>query len=347
MPGSKPRQNYEKSINLALQGGGAHGAFTWGVLDRLFEDGRIWIEAISGTSAGAMNAVAVAHGVTVGGDEGARETLENLWRTVSEAGHLSPIKRGPLDIFMGSWGLEYSPGFIASDLMTRLSSPYDLNPLNFNPLERILKKAVDFEAVRACNSVQLYISATNVETGRVRVFEGREVTPDVVMASACLPNLFQAVEIDGTPYWDGGYAGNPVLFPFFDRSKSADVVIVQINPIRREGTPKSARDIIDRVNEITFNQSLLKELRAINFVHRLVEEGKLDDDHYRSVNMHMIESRKQLRALGASSKLNTEWDFLRHLFSIGRDAATRWLDQNYDAIGNRSSIDIRQMFQGT
>lgn len=346
MPGTKPRKEYQKTINLALQGGGAHGAFTWGVLDKLFEDGRIWIEAISGTSAGAMNAVAVAHGVTVGGDEGARETLEKLWHTVSEAGTLSPLKRGPLDVFMGSWGLEYSPGYIASDLMTRLTSPYELNPLNFNPLERILKKAVDFDAVRACQSVALYISATNVETGRVRVFESHEVTPDVVMASACLPTMFQAVEIDGVPYWDGGYAGNPVLFPFFERSRSADIVIVQINPIKREGTPKSARDIIDRANEITFNQSLLKELRAIDFVRRLMSEGKLDNKHYRSINMHMVHARREIRKLGASSKLNTEWDFLRHLFEVGRDAATRWLEENFDAIGEESTVNIRDMFQG-
>lgn len=344
-----PKRNgrtYEKSVNLALQGGGAHGAFTWGVLDRILEDGRIYIEAISGTSAGAMNAVAVADGLMRGGEEGARQVLHDFWKAVSDVGRMSPIQRSVIDVYMGNWSLENSPSYMFFDLLNRVTSPYDLNPMNFNPLRGILEDQIDFDSVAACNKMHVYLSATNVETGRVRVFTREEITPDVVLASACLPFMFHAVEIDGTPYWDGGYMGNPVLFPFYRRSKSDDIVIVQINPVVRKGTPRSAREILDRVNEITFNSSLLKELRAIDFVHRLLEEQALDADQYRNPLVHIIESDAALYNLGASSKLNAEWSFLQHLFEIGRSAAGAWIDRTYDSLGVSSTVDIRAMFQG-
>ncbi|MCG8547890.1 MAG: patatin-like phospholipase family protein, partial [Alphaproteobacteria bacterium] len=227
-------RNSEKSINLALQGGGAHGAFTWGVLDCLLEDGRIDIEAISGTSAGAMNAVVVADGLMRGGNDGARESLERFWRAVSDAGRLSPIQRGPIDVFMGNWSLDHSPSYTFFDLFQRFASPYDVNPYNLNPLKAILENVVDFDRIRGCNLLKIMVTATNVETGRVRIFHCDDVTSDAVMASACLPFMFQAVEIDGVPYWDGGYMGNPALFPFFDECTSDDIVIVQINPVERK-----------------------------------------------------------------------------------------------------------------
>lgn len=340
------KKRHEKSVNLALQGGGSHGAFTWGVLDRIFEDDRLWIEAISGTSAGAMNAVVAAQGMYDGQAEGAREALHNFWRAVSDAGRSSPLLRSPIDILLGNWSLDTSPAFLAMDLINRVSSPYELNPLNINPLKDLLNEFVDFGKVRSCHDLQIFISATNVETGRVRVFDRDETTLDVVLASACLPMMFHAVEIDGQHYWDGGYMGNPVLFPFFDHSPSNDVVIVQINPIVREGVPRTSRGILDRVNEITFNSSLMRELRAIDFVKRLLEDGKLQMDDYKDMRVHMIEARKKMRPLGSSSKANTEWRFLRHLFDIGRDAADQWLAQNYDALGKDSSVDIRAMFDG-
>ncbi|MEO1198586.1 MAG: patatin-like phospholipase family protein [Pseudomonadota bacterium] len=335
-----------KSVNLALQGGGAHGAFTWGVLDRLFEEDRLWIEAISGTSAGAMNAVVAAQGMYDGGAQGAREALESFWWAVSQAGQTSPIKRSPIDILLGNWSLDTSPGYIMMDLMSRLTSPYDMNPLGLNPLRDLVAEQVDFNKVRDCKDLHIYLSATNVETGRVRVFKREDITLDVVMASACLPFLFKAVEIDGVPYWDGGYMGNPVLFPFIDDSPTDDIIIVQINPIHREGTPRSARDIHNRVNEITFNASLLKELRAIDFVCRLLDEGKLEPGDYRSMKVHMIEARKEMRDLGASSKLNAEWEFLRHLHDIGHKAAGDWLDAHFDDIEVRSTVDLKEMFSG-
>lgn len=339
-------KRHVKTINLALQGGGAHGAFTWGVLDRIFEDERIWIAALSGTSAGAMNAVVASQGMFDGGDEGARIELERFWREVSKAGQMSPVKRSPFDHLTGNWSLDMSPGYVWMDLMSRLASPYDVNPLRINPLRDLVEEFVDFDKVRACGVMPTFISATNVETGRVRVFQREEITLDVVMASACVPYLFHAVEIDGTPYWDGGYMGNPSLFPFFHHSPCDDIVIVQINPVVREGTPKTAQEILNRVNEITFNSSLLKELRAIDFVHRLIEDDKLDQEHYRKMKVHIIEARKKLRPLGASSKLNTEWEFLLHLRDIGRVAAADWIDRHFDDIGVRSTVDLREMFSG-
>ncbi len=343
---SRRSARHEKSVNLALQGGGSHGAFTWGVLDKLFEDDRIWIEAISGTSAGAMNAVVAAQGMYDGGADGARAALEAFWRKVSLAARTSPIQRSPFDVLTGQWSLDNSPGFLVTDLISRLASPYDVNPLGINPLRALLEESVDFAKVRACEDLAIHISATDVETGRGRVFDREEITADVVLASACLPTLFHAVEIEGRHYWDGGFMGNPVIYPFYDSSPADDVVIVQINPVVRPGVPTTARAIAERMNEISFNSSLLKELRAIDFVHRLIEQGKLEEGSYRNVRVHIIEARKQLRPLGASSKVNAEWPFLRLLFGIGRDAATRWLARHYEDIGHRSSVNVRQMFTG-
>ncbi len=342
-PSSRPAR---KPVNLALQGGGAHGAFTWGVLDRLLEDDRLEIEAISGTSAGAMNAVVVADGIMRDGVEGAREGLKRFWMAVSEAGRTSPIQRSPVDVFMGNWSLDNSPTYLFFDLFSRIASPYETNPLNINPLKELLEQVVDFETVRSCDRMKVFVSATNVETGRVTVFDRHHLTCDMVMASACLPLMFQAVEIDGVPYWDGGFMGNPVLFPFFNACVSNDVIIVQINPITRPGVPTSAREILNRMNEISFNSSLLREFRAIDFVSRLLEEGKLDSKQYRHILVHRIEAEDELKPLGASSKLNAEWAFLQHLFGVGRAVAEDWLEKSYDDLGKRSTVDIRAMFQG-
>lgn len=335
-----------KPINLALQGGGAHGAFSWGVLDKLLEDGRIQIEAISGTSAGAMNAVIVADGLMKGGKEAAREALQAFWKAVSHAAKASPIRRSPIDVFMGHWSLDHSPSYLFFDLLNRVASPYELNPFNINPLRDLVAQQVDFESVRACDKMKIFISATNVETGRVKVFRRAELTADAVMASACLPFMFQAVEIEGVPYWDGGYMGNPVLFPFFRNCHSNDVVVVQINPLFRAGTPRTARDILNRVNEITFNSSLMREFRAIDFVDRLIEEGILDTAHYKHVLIHMVHGEAEIKPLGASSKLNAEWAFLTHLRDIGREAGADWLDQHFDKLGRASTVDLRALFQG-
>jgi NTE family protein len=336
----------KKLINVALQGGGSHGAFTWGVLDRLLEDGRFEIEAISGTSAGAMNAAALADGFVRGAENGARERLTSFWKAVSEASKYSIIQRAPLDVLMGNWTLDTSPGFLLFDALNKIASPYEFNPLNLNPLRDLLEQSVDFGNVRNCERPLVFISATNVENGRVKVFNRAEITADVIMASACLPFVFKAVEIDGVPYWDGGYMGNPVLFPFHDTTKSSDYVIIQINPVFRKGAPKTAREIMNRLDEISFNASLMQELRSIDFVKRLIEDKLLDESLYKRVNIHTIAAHEEIAPLGASSKFNAEWAFLQHLFDIGRRAADKWINEAFDMIGVKDTADVRDMYQG-
>jgi len=341
-----------KRINLALQGGGALGAYTWGVIDRILEDDRLEIAAVSGASAGAMNGVVLVEGLAEGGKAGARDALRRFWSGVSDAGRGSPFRRSQIETLFGQWAPTWAgaaminPLALWFDLLTRVASPYEFNPLNLNPLKDVLEGLVDFARVRACTSVRLFISATNVETGRVRVFTNAEITADHVMASACLPLLFQAVEIDGEPYWDGGYMGNPALFPLFETPDTADILIVQINPIERPGAPRRARDIAARINEITFNAALLRELRAIDFVARLLEEGRLDAVRYRKVLVHTVSDDPSLLALDIQSDLNTDFSFFERLFRIGRMACDRWLDENFDALGARSTVDLRRMFQG-
>jgi len=335
-----------KPVNLALQGGGSHGAFTWGVLDRILEDGRLEIAGVSGTSAGAMNAVVLADGFTRDGPEGARSALDRFWQRMSDGAKNSPLRRMPIDMLMGNWGLENNPMYHTMNALAHVASPYQLNPMNINPLRDLVEESIDFDMVRKCTAFKLFISATNVESGRVKVFPRKALTADMVMASACLPDLYQAVEIDGVPYWDGGYVGNPSLFPFYDQTDTDDIVVIQINPIERKGAPKTPQEIQNRRNEISFNASLLKELRAIDFVDRLIRQGKLSVDEYHQVRVHIIENQAELKSLGASSKMNVEWEFLTKLRDLGRDTATRWLDENFAAIGERSTVDLREMFQG-
>jgi NTE family protein len=330
----------EKTINLALQGGGAHGAVTWGVLDRLLEDERIAIDGICGTSAGAMNAAALAAGWVDGGREAARRALEDFWRAISHGARLSPIQPSPIDRLFGGWNLDASPGYLTLDILTRFMSPAVLNPLGYNPLRDIVAAAVDFDKVRACRELKLFVAATNVQTGKVKVFSGEALTLDAVMASACLPQMFSPVVIDGVPYWDGGFMGNPPLVPLFYETRTADCVLVQVNPIVRREIPVTARDILNRVNEITFNSSLLRELRAITFVTRLIDEGKLDPDEYTRVRMHRISADECLEPLSASSNMNADWSFLTHLCEQGRAAATAWLERHFDDLGSRDTIDL-------
>lgn len=335
-----------KCINVALQGGGSHGAFSWGVLDRLLADDRLRIDAVTGASAGAMNAVVLADGLCNGDRDEAREALRKFWDGVALAALASPMRRTPIDAWRGAWSLDTSPGYVWFDLLSRIASPYDVNPLQLNPLLDLISRLVDFDRVRKCTGLQVFISATNVETGRAKVFSREQLTPHHVMASACLPFLYQAVEIDGAPYWDGGYMGNPPLWPLFDHAHSNDVVIVQINPFHRPGAPRRAGEIANRINEITFNASLMRELRAIDFVSRLLADGRLEGTGYRDVFVHMIGDENALRPLGASSKLNAEREFLHVLFEKGREAADCWLAASFDALGKRSSFDVRAIFGG-
>jgi NTE family protein len=334
-----------KKINLALQGGGAHGAFAWGVLDRLLEDERVEIEGISATSAGAMNATVLTYGYASGGRQGARKALDGFWRRVAHIASLSPFQATWLDRLMGNKSLENSPSFLWLEMMTRLVSPYQLNPANFNPLRDALESSVDFRAMHeAPLPIKLYISATNVRSGKVKIFCGNDVTADAVMASGCLPFLFQAVEIDGEHYWDGGYMGNPALYPLIYNCGSRDVLVVHINPLRRDQVPMSAGEIMNRINEISFNSSLMREMRAISFVTALIDDGKVEANGMKRMLIHAISAEEVMGGLGVMSKLNADWEFLAELKEFGRSHAEEWLARNYDALGERSTVDIAKAY---
>jgi NTE family protein len=333
-----------KRVNLALQGGGAHGAFTWGVLDQILGDERLSIEGISGTSAGAMNAVMLADGLCRGGREEAQSRLADFWRSVSSTGNLPALQRAVMERLLSFTPLEGTPVQAWFNALSRYFSPYDVNPLNINPLKDLIERFVDFERLRANTDLQLFISATNVQTGRVRIFPRDKITADAVMASACLPLLFRAVEIDGVPYWDGGYLGNPVIFPFFRRTDTEDVLVVQINPLVRKSTPMSSSEIMNRINEITFNSSLIGEYRAIDFVARLIDQGKLPrgigPGEYRRINVHRIVLDRFGSQLDTYSRLSNDYDFFEMLHVSGKRAARRFLDQHFDDIGVKSTVDL-------
>ncbi len=336
-----------KKIDLALQGGGSHGAFTWGVLDRLLADERIDIEAISGTSAGAVNAVVMACGKLRGEREGARAALAQFWRGLSDSTRGSFLRRTPWQTFTGAWSLDQSPFLAWLDMLSTFASPYDLNPLNYNPLRDQLVAQVDFEQLRETNDLELFVTATNVETGQPRVFRRNQLTVDHVLASACLPSVYQAVVIDGAPYWDGGYMGNPSLWPLFDGTEANDILIVKINPIVRKGVPRTSREIIGRLNEITFNASMLREFRAIDFVQRLIRAGRLDDTAYHDLRIHIVDDDDLMNSINESSKFLTEWPFLEMLRDKGAAAAEAWLGKHYDDLGKRSTVNLRRMFEGS
>jgi NTE family protein len=329
-----------KPINLALQGGGAHGAFTWGVLDQLLEHGRCEIAGISGASAGAVNAVMLADGLTRGGPDEARARLADFWRAVSVDGHLPELQRSVVERlfpFLPREGLWFGA-------MSRLLSPYDLNPLNINPLKELIERFVDFEAIRGDRQRELFISATDVQTGEPRVFTRTEITPEVVMASAALPLLFHAVEIDGVPFWDGGYSGNPAVVPFLRATATEDVLVVQINPRERRKVPTRQSEIMSRVNEINFNASLLSELRGVAFVNRLIDEGRLPrgtrPGEFRRLRLHRIVMEDVSGTDAARGTLNTDYEYFETLRKLGQRATRRFLDAHFDDVGRTSTIDL-------
>ena len=325
-------------IDLALQGGGSHGAFTWGVLDRLLQEPWLRIAGISGTSAGAMNAAVLANGWTEGGAEGARTALEKFWQRVSQAAAFSPLQRSPVDRFMGRWTLDTSPAYLFMDLMSRVLSPYALNPLDYNPLRKILAECVDCNRL-GHSPIRLFITATSVRTGRGRVFRNGEITTEVLLASACLPTMFRAVEIDGEAYWDGGYTGNPTITPLVRETDAHDSILVQINPRERADTPRTAPDILNRLNEISFNSPLMKELRMIALLRQVADPGTGEGARWAQMRTHRIMT-DMLAKFGASSKLNAEWPFLEMLRTEGRRAASEFLDVSGKDLGKRSTADL-------
>jgi NTE family protein len=326
-------------IDLALQGGGAHGAYTWGVLDRLLEEPDLHIEGISGTSAGAMNAAVLASGFADGGGaEGAKAALAAFWERIGWAAQFSPFRRSPLDVLLGRWSLDNSPAYIVYDLTSRLLSPYDMNPHGANPLRDILAESVDF-AHLAQSPIRLFVTATNVRTGRGHVFRNADLSPEVLLASACLPTLFQAVTIGDDTYWDGGYSGNPTITPLVRECGCSDTVLVQVNPVERPGTPRAARDIAARLNEVSFNATLLKELRMLAVLRQVSNPGDCEGARWAAMRIHRISSPMMVE-LGASSKLNGEWDFLQLLHAEGRRCAEEFLSAHANDIGQRSTLDL-------
>ena len=333
-------------INLALQGGGAHGAFTWGALDRLLEEDWIEIAAISGTSAGALNGAALKAGLARGSREAARENLAWLWAQVGAAGDLrltswmAALVPGPAQV---SAALEYSVGFTALDAVQRAVSPYAYGPFYLNPLERIVRD-LRFEDVCAPEGPAFFVNTTNVRTGKIRVFSAAEVTPEALLASTCLPTVFKAVEIDGESYWDGGYTGNPALFPLFAPELPNEIVIVNINPLERAGVPRSPQEIQNRINEISFNSSLLRELRAIAFVARLLREGGLRRGTFKEVGIHMIADDDLMAELSVATKMVPAPPVLAALRTAGARAAERFLHTHGDRLGAGGSVDLAAMF---
>jgi NTE family protein len=328
----------QKRINLALQGGGSHGAYTWGALDAILQDERLEIVGVSGASAGAMNAVVMASGLDAGGRAAACDRLAQFWRAISREG--SPGGDIPgVDAWISLWKAMFAPPGVAA-AAAEASSPYSFNPFDVNPLRATLAALVDFEALRRGGEPKLFVAATNVRTGKGAVFHRDVLTPEHVMASATLPHLFQAAVIDGEPYWDGGYSGNPPLWPLFYGTDCCDTLIVQINPLERAEAPQTPDGISNRVNEITFNASLLAELRATDFVARLIRDGVLTSGRYKSERLHRIGGDGRLGAYSADTKFDVSWRFLQELRDLGRDSAKAWLAANFDAIGERSTLDV-------
>ncbi|MAS42677.1 MAG: patatin [Rhodobacteraceae bacterium] len=346
-----------KTVNLALQGGGAHGAFTWGVLDRVLEEEALEIEGISATSAGAMNAAALKSGLVRGGSrEAAKETLDSFWRSVSRS---SPGLPNPLLEWVRAWdpttpniadAIEAGARWGMGDALTRMFSPYDLNPFNINPLRDLLVKQLDFDAVCEGEGPDLFICATNVRTGKARVFRGNEINSEAILASTCLPTVFQAVEIDDPrtgrreAFWDGGYTGNPALWPLFYETRSCDVIIVHINPITREDAPYTAREILNRVNEVGFNSALMGELRAVNFARRLIAEGRIPEGAMKAVLIHSVADDETMRQLGAATKMSPDWTLLQNLKEAGRTAMDKFLKENWANLGERPSVDLSALY---
>lgn len=330
--------NRKKIINLALQGGGSHGAFTWGVLDRLLEEEDLEIKAISGTSAGSMNGVCLAYGLIKEGKIGAKKKLEEFWYKISQANAFVAFNK-----FAPQWGqaLQQRSLIQCFNFITQFLSPYQFNPLNQNPIEKILKEIIDFDSLRSTQDIRLFISATNVETNRIKVFDNNDICIEALLASSCLPSLHQAVKWKENYFWDGGFMGNPILEPLIYNCESRDLLIIQVNPINKPGIPKTSHEILDRLNEITFNSSLMRELRTIVNIKKLSDEQFCQQNNpYADLRLHLISDESFMAELGASSKFNINWDFLNTLKAKGREAAENWLIKNLNQVGKTTSMDL-------
>jgi NTE family protein len=336
----------KKKVAIALQGGGAHGAFAWGVADRLLEDGRFDILGVSGTSAGGMNAASIVQGLVKGGTEAARATLKEYWKAMSDISKkISPYGLNPIDKMMKYYNLDHSLGYLMMGQIQEHFSPYDINPSNKNPFGDFVKDFFDYSAIRNSKERKIFLGTTHVKTGKVKIFSNPDFCSDVLMASACLPFMFQAVQVDGEYYWDGGFIANPAIFPLIYECDCSDIIVVQLTKTHREELPKSRADIVDRLKEITYNGCMVHEMRAIHFISRLIDEGKIDDKKVKRINMHMIKNEDSFKGLNLSSALNTDWDFLMMLHNEGRKAADKWINDHFDKVGTRQHSLDEGMFK--
>ncbi len=341
----KKHNDGKKHLSIAMQGGGAHGAYTWGVLDRLLEEKDLAIDGVSGTSAGGMNAMATAQGIIKGGNQGARELLTEYWKLNSEAGRSSIFKPGVLDVLAGRYTMHNSPGFLFFDFISKIFSPYQLNPLGTNPLKDLVEKMFDFELIKNSeDKIKVFLSATHVYTGKITIFSNKDLCTEALLASACLPTMFNAVMVKGEYYWDGGFIGNPAIYPLIYDVEGTDIMIIKLNPTHRPKLPTSAAEIGDRLNEITNNTSIVREMRSIHFITELIDRGLIKEGAMKRLNIHLIEDEKVFQDLGWSSKLNTDMPFLKHLFDAGRVSADKWLEKNWDFIGKKSTADVLNEF---
>jgi NTE family protein len=332
----------EKIVNLAMQGSGSHGAFIWGVLDRILEDGRLAFDGVTATSAGAVNAVVLADGLARGGRDGARQQLRSFWETMSKAAAKSVIAPSPIDQLNPTFGLEHTPAYLWNEMITRVMSPYELNPSDANPLRDLFNATIDFERVRRQKTVKVFLCATNVRTSKVKVFAREELTAEHVLASGCMPIKMRAPEIDGEHYWDGGFMGNPAIFPVIYNCDAPDVVMVHLTPFERTENPTTSPAIIARMQEIIFNSSLMREMRAIAFVTKLIDEGKMAGG--KRMYMHLIDAEDVIRPLSGSSPANGTWKFLSYLFDIGRERANQWLSAHYGQLGKETTVDMQEKY---
>ena len=331
-----------KAVNLALQGGCSHGAFTWGVLDRLLEEDQLTVDGITATSAGSMNAVVLAYGLSVGGREGAKKALALFWRRMSALMASSIVQPSILDKMSGNFGLDYSPGYMLINMLCQFLSPYQLNPFNLSPLKDLLEEIVDFRRIRQQTAVKLFLCATNVRTCKVEIFRGTELTADHVLASSCLPFLMHAVEIGGERYWDGGFIGNPALFPLIYECDARDIILVHVTPTQRPDFPVTANSILSRMQEVSVSSSLMREMRAVAFVNKLIDQGRMTGG--KQILVHIIEAEDVISELPNSSKLNGDWNFLLYLHDLGRRRTEDWLASNFDRLGVESSIDFQTKY---
>ena len=333
-----------RKVALALQGGGSHGAFTWGVLDRMLEDETIDIIGATGTSAGAMNAIVLADGMVRGGPKHARSELRQFWEAIGKMVGFNSFLPWPMSgETAANTPLEQNPLYVAATMLCRQLSPYELNPLNYNPLRDLLIELIDFEGLRKQNAFEVMICATNVRTARRRVFQSADLSVDAVLASATLPQMMTAVEIDGESYWDGGFTGNPATTNLLRRLPKCDLIVVRIDPVHRNAVPRTPVEIVERMLEISFNSTFWLEFSALGFLSKLIDEGHLDRERFGRFLFHGIEASSLMEKFPASSKANNYPAMLEYLFDLGRQTADAWLTRHGSDIGHRSTFDLQKL----